>query len=107
MASYYSAKTHRLAYARLRALADGAEPEHRNAGICNDLHRKAFKPYGPNGYGYCAELFERMGLPRHDPIGDYYTARMPTDFDLWAGWHGEKRRELAAKMADFIMENYL
>lgn len=103
MASYYSANTHRLAYARLRELADGAEPEHRNAGICSDLHRKAFKPHlGPNGYGYCAELFERMGLPRQDPIGDYYTA-----IDLWAGWHGEKRRELAAKMADFIMENYL
>lgn len=92
---------------RLMALADGAEPDFRRCGICNDINSLLFDDYGTfDGYDYLSQVFREMGLDPHDPLrvrGASYTKRG----DLWAGETGEIRREFCREVAEWIKQNRL
>lgn len=93
-------ETHRLAYARLNELANGVEPVNRQNGICRELN--VVLRGMSRGYVYCGWLFTQLGLDETNPLGDY-----GDNGDLWEGIRGARRRELAARMANYIKEHFL
>lgn len=48
-------------------------------------------------YNRLGDIFEALGMDAHDPLGDYFK-----EGDRWKGERGERRRALAARMAEYL-----
>lgn len=88
---------------RCSELARGLAPKDRQEGICWDVYRSYREVTGASGheancvYTRLNELFEGLGLGHEDPLGDYWRPG-----DHWEGERGERRRELAGKVAALL-----
>lgn len=89
---------------RCLELADGAEPQDYEDGICWDVAQQMPATSLDKVYDRLQDIFEAFGLDRAYPLGPHSRAR-GAGRGLWEGEEGKRRRALCKRIAQHLSES--